>query len=93
MQEKKSSTAKWVLLLAALLMVILHQDFWNWDKVDPRLFGFLPVGLAYHALYAIACAALMWFFVQFAWPTELEQAGPADAAARAVRLAGAGSLP
>ena len=60
-----------VLTLAVLLLYVLHQDFWFWR--DGRLvFGFLPIGLFYHAVYCLACAALMWALVRFAWPTGLD---------------------
>lgn len=62
---------KLVLALAALTLYLLHQDFWFWR--DGRLvFGVLPIGLFYHALYCVACAGLMWALVKFAWPAELE---------------------
>src|SRR5438876_501823 len=37
------------LLIAVLIAVVylLHQDSWNWKRVDPLIFGFLPIGLAY----------------------------------------------
>lgn len=55
-----------------LLMVVLHQDTWNWK--DGRLvLGFLPVGLAYHAGYSILSALVMLGLVRFAWPAELEE--------------------
>jgi hypothetical protein len=57
-------------LIAAIY--VLHQDFWNWGKADPMIFGFLPAGLAYHAAYSIAAAALMAILVKTAWPSELE---------------------
>lgn len=63
---------KWILLLLTVLLIVLHQDFWNWDKVDPRLFGFLPIGLGYHAGFAVAAAVLMALWVKFAWPAHLE---------------------
>lgn len=60
-----------VLTLAVLLLYLLHQDFWFWR--DSRLvFGFLPIGLFYHALYCLACAGLMWALVRFAWPADLD---------------------
>ena len=36
--------------LAAAIAVLyaLHQDVWFWRTARPLLFGFLPVGLAYH---------------------------------------------
>jgi len=35
--------------------------------------GFLPIGLAFHALFSIACAFLGWVAIKFAWPHHLEQ--------------------
>ena len=64
-----------VLLLTILgvTVFVLHQDFWNWSSVRPLVFGFLPVGLAYHAGFSILCAITMALFVKFAWPSELEE--------------------
>jgi len=39
------------------------------------VFGFLPIGLAYHVGYSLAAAALMAVMVRFAWPGHLEDAG------------------
>jgi hypothetical protein len=55
-----------------LAVYLLHQDFWNWKKSDPLIFGFLPVGLAYHAGYSILAAVLMAVLVKIAWPSHLE---------------------
>jgi uncharacterized membrane protein len=63
---------KLFLCLLILAVFFLHQDFWNW-KNGGLVFGFLPVGLAYHAAYAIAAAGLMALLVKFAWPAELDQ--------------------
>ncbi len=62
------------IILGSLVLAVflLHQDFWNW-KNGGLVFGFLPVGLAYHAAYAIAAAVLMAVLVKFAWPTELDR--------------------
>ncbi|MBI2685835.1 MAG: hypothetical protein HYX27_05940 [Acidobacteria bacterium] len=61
----------YILLLLAIYYV-LHQDFWNWTEARPLVFGFLPIGLAYHALYAMGAAALMVVLVKYAWPERLE---------------------
>lgn len=63
-----------VLFLTILIAAVyfLHQDFWNWKKADPLVFGFLPVGLAYHAGYSVVAAVLMWILVRLAWPKHLE---------------------
>jgi hypothetical protein len=55
-----------------LLIYLIHQDFWNWKKTEPLVFGFLPIGLAYHAGYSILAAILMAFLVKIAWPRHLE---------------------
>ena len=34
------------------------------------VFGVLPIGLAYHVLYSIVVAAVMWLLVRHAWPGE-----------------------
>jgi hypothetical protein len=62
---------RWLLLVLTLGLIVVHQDFWNWNKVNAA-FGFLPVGLWYHALYCVAAAVLLWLFVAFAWPRHLE---------------------
>ena len=69
---------KKTVFLTLLIVVVyaLHQDFWNWNKAEPLLFGFMPIGLAYHAAYSLAAAALMWVFVKFAWPAHLETVEP-----------------
>jgi hypothetical protein len=67
-------------VLAAILItlfVLLHQDVWFWREARPFVFGFLPIGLFYHAAFTVACAALMWLLVKRAWPAHLESAGPA----------------
>jgi hypothetical protein len=61
------------LILIVSGVYLLHQDFWNWTRVEPLLFGFLPVGLWYHAAYSLLASALMWLLVKFAWPKSLEE--------------------
>lgn len=60
------------MILAVLLMYVLHQDFWFWRATEPIVFGFLPVGLFYHACFTLACSGLMWLLVKHAWPAYLE---------------------
>ena len=63
--------------LLGLLVVgvyLLHQDFWNWQRYEPLVFGFVPVGLAYHAGYSLVAAVTMATLVRFAWPKHLEEA-------------------
>ena len=70
---------KWLLAVLVITVYLLHQDCWNWKKVEPLVLGFLPIGLAYHATYSLVAAGMMWVLVRFAWPKELdelEQEGP-----------------
>ena len=72
---RRRSTGTLILLaLAALIVLVLRHDYWNWDTPHPLLFGFLPVGLWWQALVSLLACALMWLMVRFAWPQELEDA-------------------
>lgn len=58
---------KYAIWLFVLLLLIIHQDFWNWDN-GTLVFGFMPIGLFYHACISTA-ASVVWFLAcQFAWP-------------------------
>lgn len=63
--------ARHVITLLALLLFVLHQDFWNWHSTT-MVFGFMPIGLFYHACFSVAAAALWLGAVKFAWPAETE---------------------
>lgn len=65
-----------LLVIAVVAVYVLHQDFWFWRTpfifgVMP--FGFIPIGLFYHACFSVAAALLMWLLVKFAWPSHLER--------------------
>ena len=57
---------------AIAALYLLHQDIWFWRTARPLVFGFLPIGLAYHALYCLAAALLMFALTSVAWPAHLE---------------------
>ena len=59
-------------LLVFIVLAVLHQDFWNWDRAD-LVFGFLPIGLAYHAAYSLVAACFWAVVIKFAWPEDLEK--------------------
>lgn len=62
-----------LLIVAVVVLYILHQDFWFWRTPYPLVFGFVPIGLFYHACFAVAAALVMWLLVKFAWPSHLER--------------------
>lgn len=66
---KKTSVA---FLLIFIVLAVLHQDAWNWSS-SHLVFGFMPVGLAYHALYSLTAALFWGIVIKFAWPEDLEQ--------------------
>ncbi len=63
---------RWLLGATVVALYLLHQDTWFWETARPLVFGFLPIGLFYHAAYSVAVAGLMVVLVRYAWPAELE---------------------
>ena len=61
-----------VAVAAVVVLYILHQDFWFWREARPLVFGFLPIGLFYHAIFTLASSAVLWLLVAFAWPSHVE---------------------
>ena len=59
--------------LLTLVAYVLHQDFWFWRSARPLVFGFLPIGLFYHAAYTLASSVLLWVIVRRHWPAHLEE--------------------
>lgn len=61
-----------LLVLAVVVLYVLHQDIWFWRTARPLVFGFVPIGLAYHAAFSVAAAAVLGMLVTFAWPSHLD---------------------
>ena len=62
-----------------IVLGILHWDWWWWSN-RTLVFGFLPLGLAYHALFSVLAGGVWALAVKYAWPTHLEEwASEADA--------------
>jgi len=51
-----------------VLLAVVHQDFWWWDRAEPLVFGFIPISLAYQAGVSIAAACLWAAAVKYCWP-------------------------
>ena len=68
-----TSMKNFLLGLGVVTLYALHQDIWFWDVAQPLVFGFLPVGLFYHAVYSVVIALFMVVLVKVAWPVELER--------------------
>ena len=71
-----------LLVIAVAVVYALHQDFWFWRTARPLVFGFVPVGLFYHACFAVLASLLLWLLVKYAWPSHLEREVEAPTHAR-----------
>ena len=63
----------WVAAAVGVLLYVLHQDVWFWTDARPLVFGFMPIGLFYHAAFTVASSAVLWLLVTLAWPAHLEE--------------------
>lgn len=63
---------KQAVYLLIIVLGVLHQDFWFWDDAT-LVWGVLPVGLAYHALYSLLAGGAWYLAMTYAWPTETEK--------------------
>ena len=68
---QKRSFMFYVVWILVVVLAIVHQDFWNWDN-RTLIFGFMPIGLLYHALFSVSCATLWALAIKFAWPDHIE---------------------
>ena len=55
-----------------LIMLFLHQDFWNWSTEEVSFLG-MPIGLFYHTIFSMACSLLGAWAVIRAWPVKWEK--------------------
>ena len=63
--------ARNVVIICVAVFMVLHHDFWLWED-DSLVFGFLPSGLAYHAVYSLVIAVFWFLVMKFAWPKAIE---------------------
>lgn len=68
----KNRKARWVVYGIVAALVVLHQDFWFW-RDRTLVFGFMPIGLAYHAAFSIVSAVAWAVVMKYAWPAHIEQ--------------------
>lgn len=58
---------KKIIWLLVVIMLIVHQDYWNWDN-SQIVFGFMPIGLFYHVCLSLAAGFIWLLACLFAWP-------------------------
>lgn len=64
----------YIVAALVLLLLILHQDNWFWDD-DTLVFGFLPIGLFWHACISVGASVTWAIATKIAWPIEDEEVG------------------
>lgn len=67
MSKSNISSGAKVIIALVLLLLILHQDNWFWTD-DRLLFGFLPIGLFWHACISVGATATWFLATRIAWP-------------------------
>ncbi|MBW7907128.1 MAG: DUF3311 domain-containing protein [Phycisphaerae bacterium] len=65
---------RYVVAALIALLVVLHQDFWNWHTYEPLILGFIPVGLAWHVGISLAAGLVAFLAVRYCWPEDLDPA-------------------
>ena len=68
---------RFILAGIVIAVYLLHQDLWFWRTARPLVFGFLPIGLFYHAVFCLLCSVVMVLLVKFAWPADLDTSASA----------------
>lgn len=69
-------TRPWASALV-LVVYLLHQDVWFWDRATPIVFGVLPIGLFYHVAYTVGVSVMLWCLVRAFWPSHLDDGAEA----------------
>ena len=55
-----------------IVLAIVHYDFWFWHDTT-LVFGFMPIGLAFHALISVLAGVAWWLVAKYAWPSWVEE--------------------
>lgn len=63
---------KRVVVVLLILLAVAHQDFWFWNRIEPLVLGFIPIGLAYQIGVSIAAAILWALAVHYCWPRDVD---------------------
>ncbi len=68
------------LLAMILILLVLHQDNWFWTD-GTLVFGFMPIGLFYHACLSVAAGATWFWAIKYCWPVGLEDGSTGEKSA------------
>ncbi len=59
-----------IIAVLVVLLLIAHQDNWFWHD-ETLVFGFMPIGLFYHACISLGATLTWWLATKIAWPVEI----------------------
>ncbi len=62
----KTSVSRWVALVTAALLLLLHLDFWR-EQRPVIYFDWLPEEIAYRLCWMMLAWAYMLFFCRYVW--------------------------
>ena len=68
----RQTTLRILVICLILLLAVLHHDLWWWEAKEPLVFGFMPIGLAWHAGISLAAGLVGLVAVKFCWPDHLD---------------------
>ncbi len=66
---------KHLIWLFALLLLILHQDYWQWGRSD-IVFGFVPYTMAYQMFVSVTTAVVWILAIIYCWPDNVDGIKP-----------------
>lgn len=69
MTEQNSKNGPIIIGCLVLILLILHQDNWFWES-KTLVFGFMPIGLFWHACISIGASATWFAATKIAWPAD-----------------------
>lgn len=72
MSNQSLKTGRLIIAALVILLMILHQDNWNWDNSN-LVFGFIPVTLFYQMCISTGASAVWFLATKIAWPEDLEE--------------------
>lgn len=58
-----------LVLIGLIALIVLHFDFWWYDRFEPFLFGFIPFTMWFQALVGgIIASIFLYFAYKVIWP-------------------------
>ncbi len=66
---------KYLAILLVALLLVAHQDYWQWGR-DDLVLGFLPYTMAWHMGLCLVSAVVWVWITLICWPKHLDSTTP-----------------